>query len=193
MIRNLETEQTRIWNVPHGRTAGNNRLSPEMKSYLTDTLGIRSDVDLRSAKECYGMTGSPMGDKATWFHISSSYAGMQKDWGKEQFTKVFKVFLDEKNYPIDFHCIAGQDRTGAVAFIINGLLKVPVDSLYLDWEVTGFWNQNPKLSHKNRFYKLTEGFEALPGETMHDKIENYVLGLGFTQDDIAKLRNLLLE
>ena len=43
------------------------------------------------------------------------------------------MFLDPANYPIDFHCIAGQDRTGAVAFILNALLGVEEEELYLDW------------------------------------------------------------
>ena len=190
-------ERTRVQNRCKrtvGRVVGANRLNDEMKVYMTKRLGIKSDIDLRSDRECYGMTGSPMGEEATWFHFSSSaYAGMAADNGKQAFTNVFRVFLDKANYPIDFHCIAGQDRTGAVAFITNGLLGVPEEKLYLDWEVTGFWNPSEKFNHALRFDKLVKVFADLPGNTLNDKIENYVLGLGFTPAEIDSFREIMLE
>ena len=177
------------------RTPGKNRLDDPTRAYLTDTLGIKTEIDLRSDKECYGMTGSPMGEKVRWLHYSSSaYAGMQRDRGKKAFKKVFAVFLDEKNYPINFHCISGQDRTGSVAFILNGLLGVPEEELYLDWETTGFWNKSTDFCHSRRFNKLVDGFkEKVPGDSLHEKIENYVLALGFTKADIEKFRSMMLE
>ena len=179
---------------PDGFIPGKNRLTPDGLRYVLGTLGVKSDIDLRSDTECRGMTGSPLGPTVTWFHYSSSaYDGMQKPDGKAAFTKVFKVFLDEKNYPIVFHCIAGQDRTGSVAFILNGLLGVPEEELWLDWEYSGFWNENLSFSHRKCFNYLIKGFNTVPGQTMHEKIENYVLSLGFTKDDIAKFRGLMLE
>ncbi len=177
-----------------GRVKGENRLNDEMIAYTTKLLGIKSDIDLRSDRECFGMEGSPMGDAATWFHYSSSaYGGMAGDYGKEAFRKVFRVFLDKANYPIDFHCIAGQDRTGAVAFITNGLLGVPEEQLYLDWEVTGFWNPSAEFCHAKRFNKLVDVFTNLPGKTINDKIEKYVLDLGFTMEEINAFREIMLE
>jgi len=180
--------------VQDGYYLGKNRLNDDMKQYITQNLGWKSDIDLRSDRECYGMTGSPAGQDVEWFHISSSaYAGIDSEAGKAAFTKVFNVFLDPKNYPIDFHCIAGQDRTGAVAFIINGLLGVPEDQLYLDWEVTGFWNDDPTFNHANRFNKLVAAFSKYPGKTINERIENYVLSLGFARKDIQFLRDFMLE
>ena len=145
--------------VVKGQKPGRSRVKGENGEYIRKRFGIKSDIDLRSDGECYGMTGSPLGESVTWFHYSSSaYGGMQSDKGKEAFKKVFRVFLDRKNYPIDFHCIAGQDRTGAVAFILNALLGVDEDQLYLDWEVTGFWNRNNEFNHAKRFDKLVDGF-----------------------------------
>ncbi|MBQ6914520.1 MAG: tyrosine-protein phosphatase, partial [Kiritimatiellae bacterium] len=180
--------------VEKARTPGRNRLDAATRDYLTRVLGIRSDIDLRRDDECYGMKGSPLGDGATWFHYSSaSYGKMQDDWGREAFTKVFKVFLDEKNYPIDFHCIAGQDRTGAVAFILGALLGMDEEDLYLDWETTGFWNGSANFCHARLFNHLVAGFDKWPGKTVNERVEAYVLSLGFTKDDIAKLRGLMLE
>lgn len=194
MMKNVKMRRECLGKIAKGRAPGRNRLTDETRAYMLNELGIKSDIDLRSDGECYGMTGSPLGPSVTWFHYSSSaYGGMQTDGGKAAFKKVFAVFLDERNYPIDFHCIAGQDRTGAVAFILNGLLGVAEEDLYLDWETTGFWNGSSSFCHERLFNHLVSGFQKLPGDTLHAKIENYVLALDFTKDDIAKFRALMLE
>ena len=180
--------------VKKGKEPGKSRVDGENGAYIRARFGIKSDIDLRSDGECHGMTGSPLGDGVTWFHYSSSaYGGMQGQSGKAAFTKVFKVFLDKKNYPIDFHCIAGQDRTGAVSFILGALLGYDEDVLYLDWEVTGFWNRNAKFNHKELFDKLVGGFvKNYPADTIQESVVKYVRDLGFTDDDIAKFRSIML-
>ena len=193
-MRNLNENITALRKTPLKLVPGANRVAPEGRTFFLDLCKVKSDIDLRSDRECMGMTGSPLGPTVKWHHISSAaYAGMQTPGGKAQFAKVFKIFLDEKNYPIIFHCIAGQDRTGAVAFILNGLLGVPEEELYLDWEETGFWNPSVKFNHKDRFNRLIGGFGKLPGKDLHEKIENYVLGCGFKPEDIAHFRELMLE
>ena len=193
-LKNLETNIADMRKTAMRREPGASRIKPEGRAIFVDQLKVKSDIDLRSDRECFGMTGSPLGESVTWFHISSSsYGGMQGSWGKAQFTKVFKVFLDEKNYPVIFHCIAGQDRTGAVAFILNGLLGVDEEELYLDWEVTGFWNPSAKFNHARLFNNLINGFRKRPGKNLREKIENYILECGFTPEDIAKFRSIMLE
>lgn len=172
---------------------GRDRINAANLSFWRDTLGIRSDIDLRSDWECSGMTASPL-VSAKWFHISSAaYRGIDSSYGRKAFAEVFKVFLDERNYPIDFHCIAGQDRTGAVAFIVNALLGVEEEELYKDWEATGFWNRDTAFNHADYFSKLVKVFEQYPGATINERVEGYVKSLGFTDGDLETLRGILLE
>ena len=169
-------------------------LTEEGLDYLLNTLKLKTEIDLRTDQETYGMAGSPAGDSVAWRHIpSAAYAAMQNESGRKAFAQVFSLFLDEQNYPIDFHCIAGQDRTGAVAFILNALLGVEEDELFLDWECTGFWNPNPDFRHELLFDKLIAGFQKYPGESLREKVENYVLSLGFTRQDIRHFREIMLE
>ena len=177
-----------------GMVPGAVTLTDASRAYAKDVLGIRTDLDLRSDRECFGMTGSPLGPEVKWIKISSSaYSGMAKDPGKSAFTNAFRVFLDEKNYPIDFHCIAGADRTGSLAFILNGLLGVDEEELWRDWEVTAFQKEKLDFGHRTRFSKLVKVFEPFPGANINEKIVAYVKSAGFTDADIEKFRALMLE
>jgi len=173
---------------------GAERLNAKTRAYMRETLGIKTDIDLRTDRECYGMTGSPLGEGVKWVHVSSSaYGGMAGAAAKTAFAQVFRVFLDEANYPLDFHCIAGADRTGSLAYILNALLGVEEDELWKDWEITGCRNSNLDFGHKTRFEKLVAVFEKYPGSTPRERVEAYVKEQGFTDADIAKFRNIMLE
>ena len=173
---------------------GKARLNDKTRAYMRETLGIKTDIDLRTDRECYGMTGSPLGEGARWVQVPlSPYRGLANDAGKKAFANVFNVFLDEANYPIDFHCIAGADRTGSVAYILNALLGVEEDGLWKDWEVTAFRSAALEFGHASRFEKLLSVFAGYPGATVRERVEAYVKELGFTDADLAKFRAIMLE
>jgi len=170
------------------------RLDGRMKDYLLSSLKLAGDVDLRSARECFGMAGSPAGSRVAWFHYASrAYGGLESEAGREAFAQVFRVFLDPRNYPVDFHCIAGQDRTGSVAFILNALLGVDEEELYRDWEISAFRNSSIAFNHRRHFFGLLKVFDAYPGKNINEKVEKFVLSLGFTPQEIGKFREIMLE
>ena len=173
---------------------GKVRLTPDASKYLLETIGMKTDIDLRGPDEVWGMTQSPLGPTVKWLNYSSSsYGGMGRPAGKEAFKKVFAVFLDERNYPIDIHCIGGADRTGSDCFVINALLGVSDDDLAKDWEITCFEYEDQNFGHVHRFDHLLRVFNSYPGATMREKCEAYVKEIGFTDADIAKLRSIMLE
>ena len=175
------------------QTVGKVRLTEETKRYVVCDLGWKNDIDLRGEIECCGMTGSPAGPPVKWRRYSFwGYSSLFHQMAKNVFRDVFKIFLDPKNYPLDFHCIGGQDRTGTLAFILNALLGVSEEELFLDWEVTGFWNHKVGFNH-SRFFPLITMISRYPGNTIREKVENYVLETGFTRDDIERFREIMLE
>ena len=173
---------------------GKERLTAEAREFQVKNFGIRTDLDLRSDGECNEMTGSPLGPQVKWVHNpSSSYGGFHKGDGKEATKRNFALFLDEKNYPIGFHCIAGADRTGSLAYFLEALLGVSDADLCLDWELTAFHNPNHKFAHADRYDKLVAGFGKYPGANTREKAERYAKSLGFTDEDIAKFRKIMLK
>lgn len=182
-------------NASKDEKPGKSRVDGANGEYIRTRFGIKTDIDLRSDEEVDGMTGSPLGETIAWHWISSaSYGGVQAMWGRGQFAKVFRLFLDRQNYPIDFHCIAGQDRTGSVAFILGALLGLDEKELALDWEMTGFWNRDVAFRHERSYNNLVNGFKTnFPTLTIRESVEKYILSLGFTDQDIETFREIMLE
>ena len=182
-----------------GETRGSNRLMVEDVDYLTDTLGIRTDLDLRSPAETAGATGSPMGPKVRFLHIpTESYREIFKPDGMKAMAQAFRVFCDRKNYPVYFHCIAGADRTGALAYVLNGILGVSRHELEADWE-SSFYPRIPDADSNPDFWRreshFNDGFAKFggPEATWNDRIALYLKACGITDEEIATVREILLE
>ena len=173
---------------------GRRRLSDREVARILSFYGIRTDIDLRTDHECYGMTGSPLGPSVEWVHISySGYTGAFSEAGLAINKKVFAVFMDDNSYPIVFHCIGGADRTGTVAMLLEALLGVPEDELWRDYLTTGFVGGVSDAKHQQWFGSALKKLKEYPGATLADKAEAYFLKLGFTKDDVSRLRERLLE
>ena len=174
--------------------AGSDRLNESGREFQIRNFGIKTDLDLRTDRECYLMTGSPLGPQVRWVHNSSGcYGGFHDKDGKAATKRNFALFLDEKNYPIGFHCIAGADRTGSLAYLLEALLGVSEEDLVLDWELTAFHNPKRGFAHAARYDKLVAGFDKYPGANAREKAEGYVKSLGFTDEDITKFRRIMLK
>lgn len=173
-------------------TKGGVILTEEGAGYLANDIGMKTEIDLRGHDECFGIDGSPVGKGVAWYNIhATGYDGIQNKPGRESTARCLKFFLDEKNYPIDIHCIGGQDRTGTLAFLLNALLGVSEEELYLDWECSAFWNQALDFRHDFSFDRLMKSFQKWPGNTINEQVESYVLSLGFTPEKISSASGIL--
>ena len=173
---------------------GARRLSETEIARLLAVYGIRSDIDLRNDSECYGMRGSPLGASVIWFHYPyTPYAATFGEKGLEANRNVFRVFLDKRNYPIDFHCIGGTDRTGTFAYLLNGLLGVEEEELIRDYEMSFIGSAGVDKRHYGWLMSLVKAVRELPGKTLADKIWGYYLSLGYTAEQLTELRERLLE
>lgn len=173
---------------------GENRLTDEGRRYLLEEVGLRTELDIRSAGECYGMTGSPLGDRVKWImNTSHAYVRPGTPAWDGPFKKNFEILLDESVYPLDFHCIGGRDRTGILAAMLGMLLGVSEDEMCLEWEITSYKIFDMNFIHKDTYDIFKNGLAEYPGETWTEKAENYVLSIGFTREDINHFREMFLE
>ena len=57
---------------------------------------------------------------------------------KQRVKEIFAILADESNYPIYFHCAIGTDRTGLIAWLVNGLCGVTEKNLWRDYLFSNF-------------------------------------------------------
>ena len=184
-----------------GERQGRNRLTVEDVKYFTQTLGIKTDHDLRSKAETADLTESPLGPGVKLILRSSPcYKAIFKEAEKKTMAANVRVFCDKANYPIYFHCIGGADRTGSLAYVLLGTLGVSQHDIETDWESTFYPNIPDDINEKDpdfwcRESHLTDGIAKYgeEGDTWQRRCELYLLDCGVTQEEIARLREILLE
>ena len=172
---------------------------------MLNQLGIKTDIDLRNSSETNGTT-SPMGCEK-YFRYSGPYywgtTGINADAYKEALANEILAFANEDNYPIYVHCSLGRDRTGTICFLINALLGVSEEDLYLDYEfsflsVTGTKDNAAVSSMTTQFKKMYDNVKAYASDgTMAEATEAFLVteleDYGVTSETIATIRKLLLE
>ena len=172
---------------------GPNRGTSESRAKILRETGLRTEIDLRSKEETWGMDGSPLGPTVRWVNIPGVHMTvLRRSQGKQMFAKCFRIFLDRGNYPIDFHCIAGADRTGALALVLYGILGVSEADIRTDYALTSYSTSGIRSARS--FDKMVKStFGSAPGKTLNDKLVAYVLECGFTMADIERFREIMLE
>lgn len=173
---------------------GTPRLNEFWKAYLCDTLGVRTDIDLRKDAEVFGMTGSPLGERVRFFREWSNYEAydMVHSNGLAATKAIFRQFMNRENYPIDFHCIAGADRTGTVATLLHGILGASDNQIWEDYQLTGRVVNDER--HLGWFTAFVKSMDAYPGETLSARIcEYFRQRCGFSSEELDRIRMILLE
>lgn len=173
-------------------------------------LGVKTDLDLRLPNE--EKAASVTMDRIGLNRINISVAPYMEAFrgnsrlpdATNAWKQALKVFADESNYPIYFHCKAGADRTGTLAFFLEGLCGVPEEDISIDYELTSFAGRNyerirniPKsFGGRGRFTDqwrmMVDLVKSYPGKTLADRFAATVKArFGLTDEDIAAIRRNL--
>ena len=189
-------------------------ITPAAKEKALKTFGIKTDLDLRAEA-----TASPLGNTVNFINVSGPYYGGASTTGtgigsladssrgpwkgtyRDALVTEIRAFANPDNYPIYVHCSLGRDRTGTLIFLINALCGVGEMDLFMDYEISFFSvkgcadNQTPSNMVGNNFgsmYNYLKNYK--PGITsMKQQVEQFMLDIGITQDEIDSIRNILVE
>lgn len=163
-------------------------------------LGIKTEIDLRRTDngETGGITTrSPLGSGVKYVSAPLNWDNADQALTRTDniasVKKVFEVLGDPNNYPVNFHCTAGADRTGMIAFLINGLLGVSEADLYRDYMFTNFANVywiRKRSTIENSWVRTIKSQE---GVTLQDKIVHLLRSFGVSLDDLSTLYFLMQE
>ena len=100
-------------------------------------------------------------------------------------------------------CQIGRDRTGTLAFLINALLGVGEEDLYMDYELS-FLSQSGCADFKDgitpstflgaHLWSLYNYIDHYKEEgTLSEKTEQFMLDIGITVEEIASIKAIMLE
>ena len=165
-------------------------------------LGVGAEIDLRW-KEDYdkdqGCGVSAFGfEKGSTYYFAQANDYLAADLDKaetqqrlkEEFLFILSNFRAGR--AVYFHCAWGADRTGMLAFLLEGVLGVTSDGIFKDYELTSFSPAGNRL--KSALQERLNVIQALPGAKMRDRFEYYFLNkLGVSQEDINYFREVMVE
>ncbi len=167
-------------------------LTDSGKKYMSETLGIKTDFDLRNATENKGLTQSAIPGAKLEYYSVGGYLSAFTD--KTGYKKVFSALSEETRYPLYIHCTGGADRTGTVCFLINALLGVDEKTLIQDYETTSFSTYEMR-NKESTTYQFTPFLNQLKsdyaGNTLSQKTENYLLSIGVTKTEIYNIKAIM--
>ena len=175
---------------------------------MNNHFKIKTEIDLRrvTTNEVGSLTNkSPLGDNVNYIQLPMAYGGnniltfkgtLSNDSAEYDnpaaIKQFFELLADENNYPIDFHCSIGKDRTGCLAYLIEGLLGFDQETMYRDYMFTNYADAGMcKISDINdRYGDTLNKYEN--GATINEKIYNYLNEvIGVSSTDLNKIINIL--
>ena len=174
-------------------------ITDEGVDMMLNTMKIKTELDLRGGKndpsETGDLTTSVLGATVAYHHVGMDWSEKNLFTGnKNEIKDVFSIFAEEESYPLVFHCSIGTDRTGIIAFLLNGLLGVQESDLYRDYLFSNFaYIQGTRsidvITSPTGYGTYIKGHYE--GETLSEKIYNALLSIGVTKEQLDSIIQIL--
>lgn len=168
-------------------------LTAEGANYMAKTLGVKTEIDFRGTQEAGGLTESVIPGANLVYATLSGYSDAFT--GPEGYRQTFAMLSDINNYPIYYHCTGGADRTGTVTYLLNILLGVSETECIQDYEFTTFSYYSERNSQQGVYSKyfipFRQQLETYEGDTLQEKVENFLLSIGVTKEQIANIKAIM--
>ncbi len=169
-------------------------LTDSGKEYMRDVLGIKTEIDFRSATETGGHTESPIPGVNLKYVTLGGYSDAFTNYA-DAYKDAFLMFANKNNYPIYMHCTGGADRTGTVSFLLNALLGVSELECIQDYELTTFSIYGARNTKQGAYAQYCQDFfntlQLYKGRTLQQKVESYLLSIGLSEEDISSIKAIM--
>ena len=111
---------------------------------------------------------------------------------REALISVMNAFINDPDYALYFHCRIGADRTGTLAYLLEGLLGVSEEDRYRDYEMTVFFGLDERTrfyynkgSNTNKFVYMKQAIRDASLDGTEDVLEWFLKGSSNRTSDIA--------
>ena len=184
------------------RTATLDDITEEGVKFCRDFLRIKTELDLRNEGE--GTAGATLlGEGVNYIRISPPYYvddghGLYDKGYTEGMRQIFAVFADPDNYPILFHCSAGVDRTGSVAFLISALCGMNQEDICHEHDLSLIQflpagHKDTLIDHYSRLFNpMYQSLVDRGGGTLKQNTEQYCRDIGVSDAEIQAIQRTLI-
>ena len=178
-------------------------------------LGITHEMDLRGPSEVQSnedRVGTNITSTGTTFeiiHYAIDYDSDNANYllARNALLRVMNGFIeaDENNedFSLYFHCRIGADRTGTLAYLLEGLLGVSQEDRYRDYELTVFFGLRERTrfylakgSNDKKFIYLKQAIRNASNDGSEDVVAWFLKGSSNPTEDmetIQKFREIMIE
>jgi len=175
---------------------------------LRNELGIKCEIDLRQTKDvndrdeagttkAEGDVVSALGNKVRYVPFPMEYDRtllFSDEKNLQRIREIFAFLADESNYPIYFHCSIGTDRTGMIAWLLNGLCGVSEEDLWRDYLFSNFGQISAVRTRERNEDVYVNQLKSAEGDTFAEKIYNYLKDtVGVAESDLQAVIGILKE
>lgn len=160
------------------------------KSVMLTQLNIKTDMDLRRKEETPGAMDTLGANVKHTFYGVPMYSVALNAEHSETMRRVFADLADPAQYPAYLHCTYGLDRTGTVCYLLGALLGMDQTDLIKEYELSAMSQGYVATEEMLAFVRQ---FNTLPGITLQEKAEQYMLSIGVTPAQIQSIRDIFLE
>lgn len=184
---------------------GTTKITENTINTMVNELGLKTEIDLRRPDEQGGITASPLGENINYVHLPMYYGGenvLTFSGEKNSVTynnparikEFFDLLADQNNYPVDFHCAIGKDRTGCMAYLIEALCGVSEEYLYRDYLFSNFAKISGMCDIKDIDDRYGATLKAYDGESLQEKTYRYLNEvIGVTENNLQAIQNILTD
>lgn len=165
-----------------------------------DMLGIEKEIDLRFDSDLNGRTESGFGNSVDMLHVDFTWNDLNYQKSSGNIKKLFDPLFDYviAGHPTYFHCSAGADRTGVVAFLCEAILGMSQSDMDKEYELTCFYSgvENDDQARRRNEIIWTREINIInsySGATFRDKAVNYMVSCGITIEKINAFRAAMIN
>ena len=165
-----------------------------------DMLGIEKEIDLRFDSDLNGRTESGFGNSVDMLHVDMTWNDLNYQKNSGNIKKIFDPLFDYviAGHPTYFHCSAGADRTGVVAFLCEAVLGMSQSDMDKEYELTCFFSgvENDNQARRRNEIIWTREINIInsySGATFRDKVVNYMVSCGITIEKINAFRAAMIN
>ena len=180
-------------------------LDEQSKDVLLNVLKIKTEVDLRRPGENGNINASPLGETVSYNHLPMyyggenvlTYVGERSSFlydNPARIKEFFELLSDRNNYPIDFHCAIGKDRTGCMAYLVEALCGMEEEYLYRDYLFSNFAKISGMCEVSDIDNKYGATIKEYSGTSLQEKTYNYLNQvIGVSEANLKSIQSILID